>query len=559
MLRYSAPILLLTFLFFACATPPEVTPGNGKSPSLLDESEKITQARTDIAIGSPDSLRRAITDLNTSEAKESEIGRNLLYVASSMYEILYPLLERPNADIVPPPATSIYSVIIQSIKRGSYPQVPQEYASFITLIVPTLTVFYSTKSEVEELASQALDQAAALNPGSVLPFLIMAVIAERRGENNEAYLRFDAALKVAPSCYPARHGLARTGYALGKYEEASRSVTLLKATFPNNLELLTLNTRILFALGRYTDADKENQEALKLAPADTASLLLRIRILYVLGTNDPYAKRLLTRVEQELPADAEVLRLKARYLVKDGKLEEALTVLENALELYPTDEEFKQLYGKLLISAGRSEQGKAVIENTLQGDPASVDKLAILLDQAEKEKNWAEAGEYVQRILEIDRSPSYLRRAVYIYAAYERYVTAVGFAAMLAEETDVTSDDLIEYSRILAVLGRNTQAKEVLKTALTKAQSGRARSMIYYKLSRVADTREERYAALQDSLFEDPQNIETLVGYSAYFEELSDYGNARKWLGRAIELLPEGEGQDLRSHLIELEGKAGGR
>jgi tetratricopeptide (TPR) repeat protein len=557
MLRYFAPLLLIILLLFACSSTPEVLPGNGTGPSLLGESEKIAQARTDIAIGSPDSLRRAITDLDTSEAKESEVGRDLLFVASSVYGILYPLLEHPNVDIIPPPGTSIYSIILQSIKEGSYPQVPQEQASFITLIVPTLTIFYSTKIEIEELATEALDQAAALNPGSVLPFLVKAVLAEGNKEYEEAYLLFDAALKVAPSCYPARHGLARTGYALGKYEEAYRSVTLLKTTFPDNIELLTLSTRILYGLGRYDDADKENQETLKLAPDDTAGLLLRIQILYVLGTNDPYAKRLLARVEQEIPTDAEVLRLKARFLIKDGSLEEALTVLENAVALYPDDEEFKQTYGKLLIDTGRSDQGKIVIENTLEGDPNSVDNLEILLTQAENEENWNRAGEYVQRILELDRSPTYLRRAVSIYTAYERYVTAVGFAAMLADDAGVSTNDLLEYARILLVLERTAQVKEVLITALSKAETGRIRSLIHYRLSRVAATPEERYSSLQDSLFEDPQNIETLVGYSAHFEELADYVSARKWLGRAVELLPDDEGDELRSHLAELEEKVG--
>ena len=557
MLRYVAPLLLFSLLLFSCASPPEARPENGTGPSLIDESEKIIKARSDIAIGSPDSLRRAINELATSEAKESEVGRDLLYVASNVFNILYPLLDHPDVLILPPPASSFYAGLIASIKSGNYPQVPQAQASFITLIIPPLTIFYSAKNEVEELASEALDRAANLNPDSVLPYLIRAVIAERNGEYDQAYLLFDAALKVAPSCYPARYGLARTGYQLGEYEEAYRSVTLLKTAFQDNIELLTLSTRILLGLKRYQDADKENQEALKLSPDDTTGLLLRIQILYVLGTNDPYAKRLLSRVEQELPNDIQVLRLKTRYLIKDGELEEALSVVQRSLDLFPADDEFKNLYGKLLIDTGRSDQGREVIETTLEGDPNSVANLEILLQQAENEENWTRAGEYVQRILELDRSPPYLRRAVTIYTAYERYVTAVGFAAMLAENSEVTAADLIEYARILVVLERNPQAKEVLIEALDKAETGKMRSVIHYRLSTIADTPEERYSALQDSLFEDPQNIETLIGYSSYFEQQEDYVNARKWLARAVDLLPEGEGLDIRKHLGELEEIAG--
>ncbi|MBN1685615.1 MAG: hypothetical protein JW852_03125 [Spirochaetales bacterium] len=553
MLRYFAPLLLLGLLIVACASPPEAVPGNGANQALRDESQLITAARTDITIGSPDSLRRAISDLDASDARESEVGRDLLYLASNVYLILYPLLDHPAVDIVPPPATSTYSKMITSIKAGIYPEIPPGQASFITLIVPTLTVFYSTSVGVEERASQALAQAVTLNPDSVVPFLVQGVLAERRRELGNAYLFFDAALKVSPSCYPARYGLARTGHLLGKNEEAYRSVTLLKTTFPGNIEFLNLSTQILFDLGRYAEADKENQEALKLEPDNLNSLLLRIRILEVLGTNDPYAKRLLSRIEQQLPQNPEVMRMTMRFLIKDGELERALPVAERAHSLFPDDNEFEKTYGKLLIDTGRIEEGRQVIENTLEDDPDSIDKLEILLSQAEEEKNWARAGEYVQRILELDRSPEYLRRAVDIYTAYGRYVTAVGFAAMLSDKPEVTATDLMEYAGILVTLGQTAQARGVLNDALEIAQNGQVRSVIYYTLSTIADTPEERYAALQDSLFEDPQNRDTLVGYSDYFETLGDYNNARKWLGRAVDLLPEGEGEELRSHLAELE------
>lgn len=553
MLRFFARIIPILLLFSACASQPEAPVENAQNPSLRAESERITQARTNIAIGSPNSLTRAINDLNASETRESEVGRDLLYVAANVYSILYPLLELPDVQIVAPPATSVYARMMQSIRAGTYPEVPPEQASFITLIVPTLTIFYSTNVKVEELAAEALDQAAALNPDSVLPYLLRGFLAERHSDFENAYLYFDAALKLAPSCYPARYGLARTGNKLGQNEEAYRSIALLKAAFPGNLDFLTLSTRILFDLGRYDEANRENQEALKLDPDNINSLLLRIRILEVLGTNDPQAKRLLSRVEQEMPQNREVLRLKLRFLVKDGLLEEALSVAERARALYPGDAEFEKSYGKLLIDTGRADEGRRVIEETLEEEPGSVENLEILLEQAEAEKNWAQAGEYIQRILEIDRSPEYLRRAVTIYTAYQRYVTAVGFASMLADSADATAQDLIEYARILVILERYGEAREILNVALGKTTTGRTRSAIHYTLSTIAETPEERYAALQDSVFEDPQNINALVGYSEYFENQGDYVSARKWLSRAVALLPEGEGIPLRSRLAELE------
>ncbi len=564
MLRYGALCILSIVLTIACASNPEVVPDNETGLSFQDESALIMDGRTAISVGSPDSLRRVLVDFGSSDVSQSEVGRDLLFVASRMFAILYPLLEPPDVAILPPPSSSLYVRLFEQIEAGRYPLVPADQVSFLTLVLPPLTILSSEGSRVDERAAVALEQAAValeqaatLNPDSVLPFLLQGIIAERNGRLGDAYVLFDAALKVAPTCYPARHGLARVNYKSGRYEDAYRSTVLLKNTFPDNATFLTLNTRILIALERYADAEKENQEALKQFsddPPPPSLLLLRVQILEVLGSNDPFARRLLTRVEEEMPDNIDVLRLKTRFLEKEGNLVEALATLERALDLYPSDDEFRSKYGRLLIETGRSAEGTEVIENTLADNPDSVESLEILLAQAERNVEWAVAGDYIQRILEFDASPSYLRKAVKIYSALERYVTAFGYAAMLAEDTNVSAEDLMVYADILIVLERFDRARAVLNDARDGAETGRQRSAIWFTLSTIAESEEEQKAALQQSLFEDSLNFDTLVHLSAYFEEQGDFRKARQFLSQAVILRPENS--EVKAHLADLENKS---
>jgi tetratricopeptide (TPR) repeat protein len=554
MLRYGSLCILAILFMTACASNPEAVPEGDGGLSLQDETEAINDGRTAIAVGSPDSLRRVLVEIGSSDIRQSEVGRDLLFAASRMFSMLYPLLEPPDVTVLPPPSSSLYVRLFDQIVAGTYPQVPPDQVSFLTLILPPLTILYSEEPQVDEQAVQALDQAATLNPDSVLPFLLHGMIAERNDRLEDAFVLFDTALKVAPSCYPARHGLARVLYKTGQYEDAFRTTSLLKNTFPDNVTFLTLNTRILFALGRFTDAEKENQDALRLDAGDTSLLLLRVQILEKLGSNDPFARRLLSIVEESMPDNIDVLRMKARFLEKEGNSEAAIEVLERAIELHPGDDEFESRYGRLLIETGRSVEGKEVIENRLEDDPDSVDSLEILLAQAEKSEDWAEAGDYIQRVLELDASPAYLRKAVRIYSALERYVTAVGYAAMLAEDPEVSADDLEVHADILIVLERYERARSVLNDARERADTGRQRSSIWFTLSTIAEDEEERKAALQQSLFEDSLNFDTLVSLSAFFEERGDYRKARQFLSQAATLRPED--RTIGAHLAELQEKA---
>ena len=555
MLRYGVLLTLILLFYLACASGPEELPENGNGPSLQAESQVISDARNSIAIGSPDTLLAAITDLESSEAGGSEIGRELSFIASKLYSILYPLNEQPNTEVLPPPKSSMYITLFAEIEAGIFHQVPQEEASFLTLILPPLAVMFTDKPEVAALAVNALEQAVVINADSVVPYFLLGLVAEREGRDDDAFRFYDSALKAAPSCYAARFGVARMLYQLGDYEAASTALTFLKTSFPENLELLTLNTRVLFALDRLEDADKESGKALSLYRESTPLYLLRAQIQASLGNADSAARRMLNIVALEIPEDIEVLRLDAELLTREGKQVEAIAVLERAIELYPDDEKFPISLGRILSEVGQSDAGKAVIEGALDKDANNLEALEILLKDAEVNEKWAEAGEYIQRILELDDSVENLRKAVNLYLILERYFTAASFSSILASAEDAEAGDLLVHGQILIKQEKYDEARPVLERALENTDSFELESQVYYELSRVAETPDEKQQLLGQSLAKDLQNYDALVDYAAYFEEIGDLRRARRWLKQAVELRPDNV--TLAEKLQELDEKVG--
>ena len=344
-------------------------------------------------------------------------------------------------------------------------------------------------------------------------------------------------------------------FALGRYSDASTALTFLKTSFPDNVELLTLNTRVLFALDRLEDAQAESQKAIILSGESGALYLLRAQILFAMVGRDSGARRMLNLASAELENDSEYMRLDGALLVREERFDEAIAVYESAIVLYPEDEDFPVRLGKLLNDVGQSDAGTTVLKDALSDGGDNIDVLKALLKSAVDREEYAEAGEYIQLILDLDDSDENLRQAVEIYLVLERYFIAASFSAMLADSADALPEDLITYGRILMSQEKADQAKEAFLKALDVAAVGDTRSIAHFELSKIAETPAERQQSLRLALGEDPQNFDALVEYSLYFEELEDYRNARQWLMQAVDLRPENE--ELSKRLQDINSKVG--
>ena len=556
MSRYLWPSLACILILGGCASQPETVPEQTEQVSLQEESQLLTQSRTLISRAAPDSFSRAIEDLATSDVGSSELGIELTYVASRMLNILYPLRSAPEVDVVTPSAASIYISMFENIEAGRYVAVAGEEASFLTLVVPPLAILFSDSEETATQAEGALEQAASLNPDSVIPELLLGIIDERRGEIDQALAHYQAAVNVSSICYPALTGRARMEIARNNPDAAIPILEVLLATLPETTEHLALLARATFLSGDSQAASSIVQDAIILAQTDGQDdprlLLLRAQILESLGSDDA-ASRLIQIIEPRLPENREVLGLKAKILRKRGDRTAAVEVYEEVLALYPEDPDLRDDFGELLINIGELDRGREIVVATLEANPGRARSLTILLDVAISTKDWFAAAVYAELLVLVDDSTANLRKAVLAYTGAEEYDLAADLAQTLYELESEDPDALIMYTRALIRAGRGEDSLELLLATVDDVPEGAKKSDVLLMMSGLVDDQAKRLEYLLGSLGQNVENVPALVATSEYYEEIEDYKRAYRWLKLAAAL--EKENDEFRSRLEDIARK----
>lgn len=541
-----------------CATPPspvEETPSPDDSASSVPpetESNIITDSQTQIVIASPESLTSVISELGNSDAGGSELGRELIFIAQKILQIVYPLIEPPAVKVLPPPTNSIYPRLFEDVESGQYPGITVDEASFVALLIPPLALLESDAPDVTEASVSALNRILALIPGSVLAHFLLGLTEERSGNLDGAYERYSDAARGAESCYPAYIGMARVGLARKDYQTAREILETLSGNLPADRQILGLQARATFLGGDPEGADPLVADALQLVSTDLDLLLLRALILEALG-KDEMAGRLLTRVETGMSDNIDVLLLKAKLLEKEERYEEALAVFQKGAELYPEDIGFARELGRLLIKTGRGDEGRAQLNSTLEKEPDQVDSLEILLIDAMTKQDWPAASGYVQRILEIVNDVKYLHSDVIVNMNMGDYERAVVSADELYLQDPENATYALLLSRALIGAGDIERAGDILSQALENESEGLVASDLFYYRSLTAQTREARLDDLRESIYQNGQNVVALIAISDLFESLENISNARRYLKQAVTLRPDDE--ELKEKLAQLEQK----
>ena len=551
--RFRTSVLCIA-LITGCASQPTEVSDPIPEGNLEQESQVIIDSLTRIGVGTPESLELAILDLEFSEAGSTERGIELQNLAIKLFNFLYPLLDQPTQATTPFSPASIYPALFESVRKGEYPEVSQNDMSFLALVIPPLAILKSTSKAVIDRSRDTITQAKSLNPDSIIPPLLLGVLAEREGRLDEAQAYFTDALALSLRCYPAREGMARVAIAKGEGETAVVIVDELLASLQVSVDVLELAARAYYAAGRYTEASEFVGEAIK----RENKIVLLLLLAQILAADGDYAKarNFLTIVEPRLPDNADVLLLKAEIFAKQGDFATALESARRASELYPDDKSIRDAYGRLLVQSGKAEEGREILQESLENSPESVRNLQVLLAESVNSENWEQAALYVIQLLEQDERTEYLEQAVSIYEKLGDVETAAGYAERRYESDTTNIDVLIRYAALLAELGRNGEADDLFAAGLEIATKSTVRSDLYFRRSRLVDAVAEKKDLLGRSLYEYRQNFDAIIAYSAVFESTGELRKAVRYLKEAAALRPED--QSTLDKLDELTKKLGG-
>lgn len=511
------------------------------------------QALAEIEKGTPTALRSAVSRIRQQGKNMNDKEKLLLYVASSIYTIVYPN-ERITWEVPEIAENSIYKSSIESAKMGTYDFSNDKSADYLTLVLPSLLLFTApnVKNYYKE-AKNALLNAMEINPNGILAPYFLGLIYTRE-ENFQASIKpLEIAYKIQSECVPIASAYIQALLALGKEKDAYNAgvKSLLKNN--NNRELLTLCAKAAFEMNDWELADQYVSQVLQGDSTNAQCQLMRARILLEQGDylRSSAALDLFTRNEKP---NKEYYLIRLRLLKDWNKnMNYAASTASEALQKFPNDTEI------LLVAAGiASESGVRINDLTasqmaskILGEmPNNADAIVIMLKEAIKNEQWQTAFNNSVKLLQIRNDEQAKLLHIDACLGLGKIEEAKKNASALYKDFSENEEIQIIYIRTLIASKNNNEAQKLIETLLPNATQ-KAKSALYYQRSCLALSDASKLNDLRSSLTSNPRNQDALYDLYRYYFNKKDYKKAQYYLRQVIAIKPSD--QKLLNQQNELE------
>ena len=534
----------LIIFFCGCGTGSTGTRGSGGnteaalqqlSGGLAEEIRNLTET------GVLSSMLQALEIINTRELGGVEFGRLMNGINVLLIRLVYPdaPARLPSVDL---PQTSHYTRIIREAERGNYIEPAANSTDFFEHILVFLAVNENTTAETLQNILKNMDRAGELRSNSVLPPYFKGLIHEREGRYREAEAAYRQAYQISNECYPAQIGIARVRRLTGNTREAVTIFSELVIRFPDSMEI-----RRQLAISHFENRDWPRalsavDEILRIEPRDGDFLLMRASILIEQGQFSQ-ANASLDTYASINPNNRTYLYLRARIQAEGNRnRDSALNYLRSILRANPNDLEAMVYAATLLMESQRpadQSEGRELLERLQQTSGSSVEVLGLSLRDAVQRENWREAQGYLNRILAVRRTFQDLTDGYYIERGLGNNARALTFARELYERDTSNNDYTVIYISALIDSGRREEASRLLESRLNSAPAGAIKSRYFFLRSRLQSNQDAALADLRSSLFEDPRNLDALIGSFEIYHNRREERRAVHYLRQALAIAPE--------------------
>lgn len=208
----------------------------------------------------------------------------------------------------------------------------------------------TSESKINQLLSDCLKA----DPSAETPALAMASIDERNDRWTDAENRYREALLRNPQSTEAAQRLA------GLFEKRGRYADAEKVLAPFNGQSQQVRKRSLslaIAQKDYDRAITELEEYIRLGIANLADRAYYAELIYKHRKDSETAQKILDEIATSNPNAPEVLRLQATLLHDAGNTNEALALLERAVEQQPAFDTLR-LRAEFLHTIGRNDEAE---------------------------------------------------------------------------------------------------------------------------------------------------------------------------------------------------------
>lgn len=511
----------------------EVSYFDGISPQIL----------SDVEIGSPESLRSAISQLNRNRENMSESERVLHYVAVSIMQMCWKsqnFKEESSGQTI----KNNYTGAISSSKNGIYDP-SSDPKDFLSYALPALVLAVSTsRSDYYEQAKLSLEKALSMNPKSVFANYLAGLLSRRMGDFKAANSYFAFSADMSGNCYECSYAFAESFMDLSDPGAAFTLSEKLLKSYPQDKNLLKLCAESAFASGDTANAELYVSRVLQIEPENSYYLLFRARILvekgeYIRAASllDAYARK------DSTSRDYLVLRFAVQKNWNKNILA-ATSTIENALVLYPDDPKIVLEAASLASETGGKIAGKSgeeLANQILEKEPGNTEALQIKIASMVASQKWAQAYESSSELIK-NESPS--RAALFthikICLSAGKKNEAMQLAAQLYVADSSNEEVLQAYIDALVSVGRTAEASRLIAQLLSSA-SAKMKSFLYYERSFLSSGESAVLADLRSSLTANPRNKDALFRlYKIYFNK-KEYRKAQYYLKQVVALSPKDE------------------
>lgn len=298
-------------------------------------------------------------------------------------------------------------------------------------------------------AKKYLESYVKENPDDAAEALYqIAMLESRAGKDPMAEERLKGAVAADPDHMQARHALAQLYEARRDTEAALAAYQGILERDPRNIMLLNHIGEIYVLKDDNVRAKDHFVRAKEIAPSHPASCLWLALMAEEAGEYAEAAKQV--RESAALPEDAALNLRLSYYLSQDGKLKEAVAVLDEAQKRWPENEEVAYFLGLGLDDLKETARAATMMEKVLKLKPGHRDALFQLGSMREKlgefkaseaafqellksHPNDAAALNYlgymlVERGIRHDEAEAFIKRALAIEPDNGAYMDSLGWA-----------------------------------------------------------------------------------------------------------------------------------
>jgi len=211
------------------------------------------------------------------------------------------------------------------------------------------------------------DQAKQKLPKRSLGYQLEGEIRLAQGDTKQALTLFQAGHKIEPTGGLAVHLHRAESTLLGRDAPLDLLLDWQKKR-PNDVLLQFYTADVLVRVGRAKDAMPIYMTLLKQGPADHRLLNNIADAMQRIG--DPRALEYAQLAFQSRPNDPIVVATLGTALLQQGKVSEALPLLQNAIKLDPTNSEIRYEFVRALVKAGDRTRAKTALNELLASGKA---------------------------------------------------------------------------------------------------------------------------------------------------------------------------------------------